>query len=243
MELAQQVAIVTGGSRGIGRAIALELGRAGAKVVVNYARNQAAADAVVAELEHGGVAVQADIGTSEGCEALLTAADELGGLNILVNNAGITADNLAVRMSDEQWQSVMDTNAGGTFRMCRGAMSRMMRTRSGSIVNIVSVAGMRGNPGQANYSASKAAVIGLTRTLAKEMGRRQVRVNAVAPGFVQTDMVASVSDKVLEEAKKVIPMRRLAEPTDIAPIVRFLAGPGSAYITGQVIAVDGGMSV
>ena len=243
MELEGQVAIVTGGSRGIGRAIALELGRAGAQVVVNYARNKDAADAVVAELACGGVAVQADIGTSEGCEALLEAADGLGGLHILVNNAGITADNLAVRMTDEQWQSVMDTNAGGTFRMCRGAMTRMMRSRSGSIVNIVSVAGLRGNPGQANYSASKAAVIGLTRTLAKEMGRRQVRVNAVAPVFVQTDMVADVAESVLAEAKKVIPMRRLAEPEDIAPVVRFLAGPGSAYITGQVIAVDGGMSV
>jgi 3-oxoacyl-[acyl-carrier protein] reductase len=243
VELEGQIAIVTGGSRGIGRAIALELGRAGATVVVNYARNEAAAQAVVDELGGKGKAVQADVGTADGCEALLAAADELGGLDILVNNAGITADNLVVRMTDDEWQRVMDTNAGGTFRMCRGAMNRMMRKRKGSIINIVSVAGIRGNPGQANYSASKAAVIGLTRTLAKEMGKRNIRVNAVAPGFVQTDMISDVSDAVIAEAKKVIPMRRLALPEDIAPVVLFLASPGSAYVTGQVIAVYGGMSV
>ena len=243
MSLAGQVAIVTGGSRGIGRAIALELGRAGATVIVNYNRNEAAAAEVVEQIGGDSRAVQGNIGTTEGCDALLGAAEELGGLDILVNNAGITDDNLALRMSDEQWQRVLDTNAGGTFRMCRGAMNQMFRRRKGSIVNIVSVAGLRGNPGQANYSASKAAVIGLTRTLAKEMGRRNIRVNAVAPGFVQTDMVADVDDKVLAEAKKVIPMRRLAQPEDIAPVVRFLVSPGSEYITGQVIAVDGGMSV
>ena len=242
MELENQVAIVTGASRGIGRAIALELGRAGATVIVNFRSNREAADAVVAELEHGGQAVQADIATPEGIQALYAAADALGGASIVVNNAGITDDNLALRMSDEQWSRVLDTNATGCFRMCRSAMERMFRKRTGSIINIVSVSGIRGNPGQVNYSASKAAIIGLTRTLAKEMGRRGIRVNAVAPGFVQTDMVADVDERVLTEAKKVIPMRRLGDPDDIAPIGRVLAGEGARYITGQVIAVDGGMS-
>ena len=243
MELEGKVAIVTGGSRGIGRAIALELGRAGATVIVNYHSNATAADEVVAELGRG-QAIQADVGTTEGAERLVAAAEALGGLDILVNNAGITADNLMLRMTDEQWQSVMDTNAGGCFRMCRAGVQAMFKARNGgSIVNIVSIAGIRGNAGQSNYSASKAAIIGLTQTLAKEMGSRKIRVNAVAPGFVETDMVAGVDERVIEGAKKLIPMRRLGKPEDIAPVVRFLAGPGSAYLTGQVIAVDGGMSV
>lgn len=243
MELEGKVAIVTGGSRGIGRAIALELGRAGATVIVNYHSNAAAAEQVVAELGRG-QAIQADVGTTEGAERLVAAAVELGGLDILVNNAGITADNLMLRMTDEQWQSVMDTNAGGCFRMCRAGVQAMFKARNGgSIINIVSIAGIRGNAGQSNYSASKAAIIGLTRTLAKEMGSRKIRVNAVAPGFVETDMVADVDERVIDGAKKLIPMRRLGKPEDIAPLVLFLASPGSAYLTGQVIAVDGGMSV
>lgn len=242
MELEGKVAIVTGASRGIGRAIALELGAAGATVLVNYRSNAEAAQEVVDALEGRGHAVQADVSTQEGVDALFAAAQEHGGPNIVVNNAGITDDNLALRMSDEQWLRVLDTNATGAFRMCRAGLEAMFRKRDGAIINIVSIAGIRGNPGQANYSASKAAVIGLTRTLAKEMGRRNIRVNAVAPGFVQTDMVADVDERVLEGAKAAIPMRRLGKPEDIAPVVRFLAGPGAKYITGQVIAVDGGMS-
>jgi len=243
MELEGKIAIVTGGSRGIGRAIALELGAAGATVVVNYRSNAEAANEVIEKLNGKGIAVQADVSTTEGCQKIIDTAVEAGGLDILVNNAGITDDGLALRMTDEQWERVMNTNAGGAFRMCRAALDVMFRKRAGSIINIVSISGIRGNPGQANYSASKAAIIGLTRTLAKEMGRRKIRVNAVAPGFIETDMVADVHEEVIAGAKKIIPMRRLGKPEEIAPLIRFLAGPGSMYMTGQVIAVDGGLGV
>ncbi|MCB9683825.1 MAG: 3-oxoacyl-ACP reductase FabG [Alphaproteobacteria bacterium] len=242
MELLDQIAIVTGSGRGIGRAIALELGRAGAKVVVNYRSDAASAEAVVAELGDRGRAVRADVSTTEGAAAVLAAAQAWGGLDILVNNAGIHDDRLAMRMTDEQWQRVMDVNAGSCFRMCRGALELMFRQRRGTIVNLTSIAGIRGNSGQANYAASKAAIIGLTKTLAREMGRRNITVNAVAPGFVPTDMTADVDPRVLEGAKEMVPMGRLGTCEDIAPIVRFLAGPGARYLTGQVIAVDGGMS-
>ncbi len=240
MELQDQVAIVTGGARGIGRAIAIELAAAGAKVVVNYRSSAKEAEELVAQI--GGVAVCADVSTTEGCQAVIDAAEAIGPLQILVNNAGITADGLLIGMSDEDFDQVMAVNAGGCFRMMRAASQLMIRRRSGSIINLTSISGLRGNSGQVNYSASKAAIVGMTRSLAKEIGRRKVRVNAVAPGFVETDMTKKLPQQVLDGAKAMIPMRRIGQPADIAPTVRFLAGPGSEYITGQVIVVDGGMS-
>lgn len=240
MELQDQIAIVTGGSRGIGKGIAEELAAAGARVVVNYNHSADAANALAERI--GGLAVQADVSTTEGCEALLAAAEALGPTQIVVNNAGITRDGLLVAMTDDDYERVMAINAGGCFRMMREATKVMMRRRSGSIINLTSISGLRGNAGQVNYSASKAAIIGMTRSLAKEIAKRKVRVNAVAPGFIETDMTAQLNPLVIDGAKKLIPMRRLGQVADVAPLVRFLAGPQSTYITGQVFTVDGGMS-
>lgn len=241
MELSGKIALVTGSGRGIGAAIARELARGGARVIVNYRGSAEPAQALAAELP-GAVAIQADVSTPEGVETLIAACGELGGLDILVNNAGITNDGLVMRMSDEQWQQVFDVNTTGPFRLIRAALPIMARARAGVIVNLVSVAALRGNPGQANYGASKAALIALTRSLAQEMGRRNIRVNAVAPGFIETDMTSALPEKVLETAKEHIPLRRLGRPQEIAPLVRLLAGPGGTYITGQVLVVDGGLS-
>jgi 3-oxoacyl-[acyl-carrier protein] reductase len=241
VELKGQVAIVTGASRGIGRAIATELAAAGATVIVNFRQSEKEAHSVAQAI--GGIAVQADVSTNEGCEALTSAALALGPIAILVNNAGVTDDSLLMRMSDAQWDDVMQVNAGGPFRMCRAVIPHMVRAKAGSIINLVSISALRGNAGQCNYAASKAAVLALTRCLAKEVAKRKIRVNAVAPGFIKTDMTSSLPDKLLEGAKATIPMRRLGEPEDIAPVVRFLAGPAAKYITGQCIVVDGGLSV
>ena len=239
MDLTSKIAIVTGASRGIGKAIAIELAQGGAKVIVNYNRNAEAAEAVASEIN--GIAVQADISTIEGCEALIEAATEAGGVDILVNNAGITRDGLMVRMSDADWSQVLDTNLQSVFRLCRASTEIMMRARSGSIINITSVSGIRGNAGQANYAASKAAVAAMSTSLAKEMGRRGIRVNCVAPGFVATDMVDAMNPKVVDAAKSMIPMRRLAQPEEIAKVVRFLASDDASYVTGQQWVVDGGL--
>ena len=239
-ELDGKIAIVTGGSRGIGRAIAEELAAAGAKVIINYNRSAEAAEAVAEAT--GGVAVQADVSTTEGCQKLLAAAEALGDVDILVNNAGITRDGLVLRMTDADFDDVMSTNAGGCFRMSRAVLEGFVRRRSGVIINLTSVSGIRGNSGQANYSASKAAIIGMTRSMSKEVAKRKIRINCVAPGFIETDMTKVLPDLVMTEAKKQIPMRRLGQVADIAPVVRFLCGPGATYITGQVIVVDGGMT-
>jgi 3-oxoacyl-[acyl-carrier protein] reductase len=242
--LQDKVAIVTGASRGIGRATALALAAEGAHVVVNYARSNQAADDLVAQIEADGgsaIALQADVAQADQVDALIKATQEKWGrVDVLVNNAGITRDTLLLRMKLEDWQAVIDLNLTGVFLCTRAVSKLMLKQRSGRIINIASVAGLMGNPGQANYSAAKAGVIGFTKTVAKEMASRGVTVNAVAPGFIQTDMTADLSNT--EEILKYIPLGRYGQPEEIAGAIRFLAAdPAAAYITGQVLTVDGGM--
>jgi 3-oxoacyl-[acyl-carrier protein] reductase len=240
MDLSGKIAIVTGASRGIGRAIAEDLAQGGAKVIINYHRSAAEAEALAASI--GGIAVQADVSTEAGCAALIAAAEQLGRLDILVNNAGINRDTLVLAMSDEDWSSVIETNLHGTFRLCKAAGAIMLRQRKGSIINLTSVSGIRGNAGQANYAASKAAIAALTRSMAKELARRNVRVNAVAPGFIDTDMVKAMDQRIVDAVKEHIPMRRLGRPAEVAQVVRFLASDLSSYVTGQEWVVDGGLA-
>ena len=243
-KLPGRVAIVTGGSRGIGRAIAIALAAEGAKVAVNYASSSTAADEVVAEITAAGgdaIALQADVSDGDQVENLVkTITEKWGKIDVLVNNAGITRDTLLLRMKPEDWQAVINLNLTGVF-LCIKAVSKMMlKQRSGRIINIASVAGQMGNPGQANYSAAKAGVIGLTKTLAKEFASRGVLVNAVAPGFIATDMTKDL--KNTEEILKFIPLGRYGEAEEVAGMVKFLAAdPAANYITGQVFNVDGGM--
>ena len=241
MELEGKVAVVTGASRGIGRAIAIELGRAGAHVIVNYLNSAAAAAEVLALIGRGSL-LRADVTTQEGVDALIAAGEAAGGTDILVNNAGITRDGLMLRMTDEQWSEVLDANLTSTFRCSRAVAQHMLSRRRGVIINLTSVSGLMGNAGQANYAASKAGVVAMSRSLAKEVVRRNVRVVCVAPGFIDTDMTRALPDELLSGVKQMIPMRRLGTAEDIAPMVRFLAGPGAAYITGQTFVVDGGLS-
>ena len=235
-----RIAIVTGGGRGIGQAIALGLAEDGARVIVNYNRSAGAAEEVAALT--GGHAVQADVSTEEGCASLISAAEALGGLHVLVNNAGITRDGLMLRMPDADWDDVLQTNLSAAFRLSRAAAAIMLRQRAGSIINITSVSGLRGNAGQANYAASKAAVAAMSRSLAKEVARRNIRVNCVAPGFIETDMVAAMDPRIVEGVKAVIPFRRLGRPEEVAAVVRFLASDAASYVTAQEWVVDGGMS-
>ncbi len=243
-ELEGRVALVTGGSRGIGRAIAAELASAGARVAV-VARSAEGAAAAAAELAgegHRGFAC--DVSEGEAVVALVRDVEaELGELGVLVNNAGITADNLLVRIDDAAWDRVLDTNLKGPFHLIRAAARGMMRRREGRIINITSVVGLTGNKGQANYAASKAGLVGLTKAVAKELASRNVLCNAVAPGFIETEMTAQLGDAGREDLMGRIALGRLGRPEDVAAVVRFLAGPGAAYITGQVIVVDGGMVV
>jgi 3-oxoacyl-[acyl-carrier protein] reductase len=238
-----KVAIVTGASRGIGRATALALATEGAQVVVNYASSSASADQVVAEIVGMGgdaIALAADVSKSDEVDALFAATmEKWGRVDVLVNNAGITRDTLLLRMKLEDWQAVIDLNLTGVFLCTRAASKIMLKQKSGRIVNITSVAGQMGNPGQANYSAAKAGVIGFTKTVAKELAPRGITVNAVAPGFIATDMTA---DLKAEPILQFIPLARYGQPEEVAGMIRFLtADPAAAYVTGQVMNVDGGM--
>jgi len=245
-DLHGKVALVTGASRGIGAAVASELARCGAAVAVNYAGSEAAANAVVEAIEAAGgraIALQGDVSDPEVCASLVQRCiDSLGGLDILVNNAGITRDGLLVRMSDADWSAVIDTNLTGVFSMTRAAVKYMMKQRSGAIVNVTSVIGLVGNAGQANYAAAKAGVIALTKSVAKELAGRNVRANAVAPGFIETDMTKDLPEAVCDGARAQIALGRFGEPADVARAVAFLASDDAAYVTGQVLAIDGGMT-
>lgn len=243
--LKDKVAIVTGGTRGIGRAIALKLADHGANIVINYRNSDKEAEELKAILEEKGVkvlTVKCDISNFQDSKNLMDKCKEVfGKIDILVNNAGITKDTLIMRMKEEDFDSVIDVNLKGTFNCAKHASAIMLKQRFGKILNMTSVVGIAGNAGQVNYAASKAGVIGLTKSLAKELGSRGITVNAVAPGFINTDMTASLSEKVKEEASKNIPLKRLGDPEDVANLVGFLASDAANYITGQVINVDGGM--
>jgi 3-oxoacyl-[acyl-carrier protein] reductase len=244
-DLEGRVALVTGGSRGIGRAICIELAGRGAKVAVNYNTNSALADEVVATISAAGgeaAAIGGDVSDPEAAGNLVKATlDRFGGLDILVNNAGITRDGLLMRMSEDDWDAVHNTNLRGTFLVTKAAMRPMLRARGGRIINITSVVGVIGNAGQANYAAAKAGIIGFTRAVAREVSSRGITVNAVAPGFIQTDIIAGMSEQAVTAVMGQIPLGRIATPEEVAPLVGFLASDGAAYITGQCIHVDGGM--
>lgn len=242
--LANQMALVTGGSRGIGRAIALELAQHGAKVVVNYHQNQAAAEAVVKEIQALGkeaVAIQANVGDEPDVIRMFQEVEKLGSLDILVCNAGITKDTLFLRMSLQDFENVIRTNLTGTFLCLRQAGKLMLKKRYGRIITISSVAGLMGNAGQASYSAAKAGIIALTKTLAREFAKTDITANVVAPGFVNTDMTSKLSDEIKTQLLNYIPKQRLGTPEEVAHIVSFLADKQAGYITGQVISPNGGL--
>lgn len=245
MQLEGKVALVTGGSRGIGRAIALLLAQRGADVAINFAGNEAAAQATLEEIKALGrkaIMIKADVADNAACTAMIEqVVHEMGKLDILVNNAGITRDTLLMRMKEEDWDAVLNTNLKSVFNCSKAAVKYMMKARAGRIVSISSVVGLMGNAGQANYAAAKAGIVGFTMALAKEVASRGITVNAVAPGFVNTDMTKVLPEKVVENLKAAIPLAKLGEPEDIAKAVAFLVSDDAAYITGQTLHVDGGM--
>lgn len=247
LSLENRVALVTGGSRGIGKAIALELADRGASVAVNYVKSSQAAEEVVAQIKASGgqaQAFQADIAQYDQAQDLIKATlASFGGLDILINNAGITRDTLIMMMSEEDWDLVQATNLKGTFNCAKAAIRHMMRKRFGRIINITSVSGQMGNAGQTNYAASKAGQIGFTKALAREVAARKITVNAIAAGYIQTDIWASVPEEAREMALSIIPLGRKGQPEEIAYAAAFLASEQAAYITGQVLGVDGGMAM
>ncbi|MFJ7648110.1 3-oxoacyl-[acyl-carrier-protein] reductase [Lysinibacillus sp. NPDC097279] len=244
-KLEGKVAVVTGASRGIGRAIALKLADEGAKVVVNYSGSQAKAEEVVAAIQANGgeaLAVQASVSKTEEVTALMDAAVKtFGSLDILVNNAGITRDNLLMRMKEDEWDDVLNTNLKGVFLCTKAVTRQMMKQRAGRIINISSIVGVAGNAGQANYVAAKAGVIGLTKTTAKELASRNILVNAIAPGFIETEMTEQLPEEIKQGMLTQIPLAKLGQPEDIAKAVAFLASDEANYMTGQTLHIDGGM--
>jgi 3-oxoacyl-[acyl-carrier protein] reductase len=248
MQLKDQIALVTGGSRGIGRGIVQAFAKEGAKVAFVFRGNQAAADSLMQELTASGgtaLAIQGDVADAATAQRVIEQVQQAWGgrLDILVNNAGVIKDGLFVRMSEDDWNAVINTNLNGLFRFTRAAAELMFRQRSGRIINISSVAADYVNAGQANYSASKGAVNSLTRALARELAGRGITINAIAPGFIETDMSEAVRNLAGDKLAKMIPAKRFGQPADIASVAVFLAGPAASYITGQVITVDGGLSL
>ncbi|MFO8030238.1 MAG: 3-oxoacyl-[acyl-carrier-protein] reductase [Cyclonatronaceae bacterium] len=242
-----KTALVTGGSRGIGKAIALQLGAAGADILITYARSAEAAESVVRQIREGGrkaKAIKADaVDFLQAENVIATATDEFSGLDILVNNAGITRDTLIMRMSEEQWDEVIRTNLKSVFNYSKAAIRPMMKARAGSIINISSVVGLTGNAGQTNYAASKAGIVGFSKSLAREVASRNIRVNVIAPGYISTEMTGKLDESILKQIEGQIPLRRAGEPDEVANAVLFLASGASSYLTGTVLNVDGGMAM
>lgn len=245
MSLKGKTAIITGGSRGIGKACAIYLAKQGADIVFNYSNNSSMAEKTADEIKNLGVkvqAVKADVKSSQDIDYLFNQAlENFNSIDILVNNAGITRDTLLIRMKEEDWDTVLDINLKGVYLTCKAAAKHMMKKRQGRIINISSVVGITGNPGQANYAASKAGIIGFSKSIAKELAPRGILVNVVAPGFIDTDMTSVLGEKVKDNILSQIPLGRYGSPEDVAKLVTFLASDDNQYITGQVINIDGGM--